>query len=162
MSFQSMFDYDVRGVVSAEEMDKIRENIEYLHEPNYNAAVGADAGIINFTSTSWAKVSATYDKTLVTYGGPIIIMANPIVTYSGTGVLYLDFAIDGVRITDSNNGLWSPYAATTYSFSMIAIAKPAAGSHTLSLYARASAGTHNFRNSATNSLSNMFIQGIEI
>lgn len=123
MSFQAMHDYGVRDVVSADEMDIIRENIEFLDQkPNYDS----DTLTGTFTTSSATYVSCM-TITVETYGGPLEIYAQ----FAGTD-LYADISVDGTYLGDPSFG--SAYIAAVQEMVNIHYLFPiAAGTHTIVL-----------------------------
>jgi len=122
------------------DMDAIRGNIEYLLEPNYDCNITSGSGY-TVTSTSWAKLDAALDISLDTHGGPVLILVTLLANHASSGNGCWDIAVDGTRLGNANSGLAQTPIDTAQPVTFHAISKPVAGTHTISIYVKATAGT---------------------
>lgn len=134
---------------------QIRDNFLALKAPPtaiYNAVEGTDLAL---TSTSWADVDATagkFSQSITTTGGDIWVVLDAAVGVGGVDVLlYLDISIDGVAYgvttLGAADGLYANRFASAgavleghISFHRL-LTSIAAGSHTIKIRYKVSAGT---------------------
>lgn len=140
--FQTMRDFAPLEVVPTTEMDILRENIQYLHSPNF--ARNAVSGTFNVATTVWTKVSATIDTVIESTGGLWTVMVSiPLSAIaSPTGQYFLDLFIDGVAAGDVTYGsrvLTFGEVGSYITFQHMLVLS--SGAHTLSIYARNASGT---------------------
>lgn len=129
-------------VVTAADLNKYRENLEYLHNPNENEYVETnDSSNITTTATTWAVISASYNLSLTTLGGLVLVLLNLQV-----GNLDIDVEVNGTRLgTSGVSGAGSfswPNAAVSSLCNLPVLLALSAGSHTFKAMWRVpSAGT---------------------
>ena len=85
------------SVPTATDLNKYRENLEYLHSPNKVEFVETnDSSNLTTTATTWAVISASYSLSLTTVGGLVLVLLNLMV-----GNLDIDIEVDGTRLGTS-------------------------------------------------------------
>lgn len=153
MAYTTMRDLDTNTLVLASDMDAIRENIEYLLNPNggYYKATG---GNYTTTSTSFVDVDATnFNFSITTYGGDLWVGCNVIVTNGSLTYTAVDVLLDGTLIGNgANYGLGRvALAGATYHLPIsFAIPIPvSAGAHTVKLQWSTTGGTSTMYASST-------------
>jgi len=150
MTYSAMRDFGVREVVPASEMDIIRENIEHIHQvPEYVFLVTV-LSPVSITSSTWAGITGM-DSTFTSTGGLVEVQYQvPVATSTVSGYLALTLYLDGVNIGNASVGL-ATYNSNTGAqiLTVRALARPDAGLHTVSLFARVTAGTWVVGNSAS-------------
>lgn len=113
---------------------QVKDNLAYLLSPN-RFFVSENSGTYTTTSITAANVGANYSKTITTYGGPILIGFQGIVSIGTAGAqfAYLGLSIDSGAMTPCNyTGTQSTNYAGYLSFSYL-YNSVAAGSHTFAL-----------------------------
>lgn len=118
-------------------------NIRHIRRGVAWALLGKDAVV---TSTSWIPV---WSVTVSTSGRPVLMEASFIASME-TGRLSYSFSVDGVEVTGKTYGLGSTdflyvyndpatgYLYPPYNMHPVWMAEPGAGTHTISLVAKAS------------------------
>lgn len=122
---------------SAADLNKLLDNMEWLHAPPADKFEYSGANLTT-TSTTWASIGASWEKTIVTSGGYVLLLLAVQVRF-----LYIDIEVDGARLGHATTGLGT-YAGSFQH--QIYIPRPifnlAAGSHTFkAMWARNTAGT---------------------
>lgn len=84
-------------VTSAADLNKYRENLEYMRAPN-NAEYVELNDSSNYTTTAltWAAISASYSLSITTTGGLVLVLLNLMVNN-----LDIDIEVDGTRLGTS-------------------------------------------------------------
>jgi hypothetical protein len=121
----------------------LRDNLEWLKSRPFNNVTIAST---NTTSTSFVQMTGS-SVSLSTVGGNVMIVFLGTVNNSGAGnTSSFDLAIDGTRQGDASFGLvtvHTPLANYNDMCCMVFMTStpPSSGSHTYSIYWKASAGT---------------------
>jgi len=130
----AMDDLTAGDLVKEADMDAIRGNIEYLHEPNTATIAHDNSADYSTTSVSYVDVDATnVTLALTTYGGPILIMA----TFSAANTTLawgFQFDVGGVAV-GTQTALSGD--SDTNLVTLVAYYKPAAGAQTIKLQYKA-------------------------
>lgn len=141
-TYQTMVDLDDDDIVSAVDMDALRVNLEVLQYPNYEWNLWM-AGATNISSTSWVLVSPTYTRTIESAGGLWDLAYHiPVGNSVVSGYWMFTIYVDGVNIGHPTYGIVG--GTGNIAFQMVSARMQVqldAGSHTVELYARVSAGT---------------------
>jgi hypothetical protein len=120
--------------------EQLRDNLEFLKTPPTSLYNLNQASDYTTTSTSFVDVDATnLSLTIVTAGGDVLI------TFMGfggsSGRIYLDVAIDGVRMAGDDGFLASANGVST-PVTLVALKQGlSAGSHTFKLQWKVNTGT---------------------
>lgn len=119
---------------------EIRDNVMALKDPPSEEFADSYSGsaFASTTSTSWIAIGGSYNLTLETKGGDILLVFSASVSNA-----YLDFAIDGARV-GGNDGLLAIPTVATYgtSMQMIHVAQDLiAGEHQFDVYWKVASGT---------------------
>lgn len=136
-------------ILTAEHMDDIRENINYLLSPNNAGEVRNNAADYTTTSQTFVDVDAVnLARTITTHGGPVLILVSVsgymnAVNYSGA----LDVEVDGTRIGSAHSfgltrfhGVGGAAYAQNLSFACLKTGL-SAGEHTFKLQFRCNGST---------------------
>lgn len=114
-------------VLTAADLEKLNDSIEYLLTPNYQFVTEL-SGTYTTSSTSYTNVGSNYAVSLTTHGGRVVIQASGYLTVSGAAAytLTLGLALDGavsIKFATLTAGYFSVFHVWT----------PAAGAHTIAL-----------------------------
>lgn len=122
----------------------IRDNLNALKTPPTDFSLSAAGSDYTESSSTFNDIDATnLSATITTTGGDILVGFCGSVFQSGSGKQYWDILDNGVSVTGDSNGI-GLVANTSYeglaSFVYL-IESPSAGSHTIKLQWRVTAGT---------------------
>ena len=130
-------DWTIDDLVAASDMNAIGENLAALKNPSAAAyATAADMSISN--SSAFADIDSSFNLTIDTAGGDVLVHFHGTVTHSG---LRLDVDVDGTRQGDADYGIRrGGLNHELVSFSRL-IQNLSPGTHTFKLQARNSSAT---------------------
>ncbi len=143
MTWNTLTGYVDGNVPVAADVNKYLQNLTHLHTPVVSSYIETnDAADLTTTSTTWAFVGSSWNKTFTTEGGRVLVLLSCIINN-----LHLDFEMDGTRLGTSGTGghgaMVSPSGGSvTPQIAFFHIYTLAAGSHTVKTAWRVpSAGT---------------------
>lgn len=139
-TWTSMTNRSAGDTIAEADWDAYQGNLEYLLEPNHDCNITSGSGY-TVTGTSFAPLDAALDITLTTYGGPVLLLVTLLANHASSGTGCWDIAVDGTRLGNTNSGLAQTPIDAPQTVTFHAISKPAAGSHTFSIYVKVTAGT---------------------
>jgi len=112
-SWTTMTDLSAGDLVTEEDMDAIRGNLEYVLDPNADVAMYIKGSNIAATNNTWQDVDATnLSLTITTYGGPVAIWFAAMARVGSGNVCYFDVTVDGTRFANTTKGLVTSHVAT--------------------------------------------------
>lgn len=144
-SWTTMNDLSTGSLVTEADMDAIRENIEYLLDPNKQQVQRNNSGSYSTTSTVFVDVDATNVKsTVTTNGGPVLVMVTLNASHAGLVNISFDIDVDGTRwgasFTDGICEVYGNSVLRVVNFAILVTGLGAA-SHTFKLQWKTDAGT---------------------
>lgn len=140
-------DWEINQLVTADDLnEQLRDNLEYLLEPNYDQIIRDNSGDYSTTSATFEDVDETnLALSLTTHGGHILVQVIGSLATAGEAV-FLDLDLDGTRAGDGfTNGLYTHEASGDgdgFFFAHI-FPTPSAGAHTIKLQWRRESGNSN-------------------
>lgn len=130
----------------------VRDNLNALFSPNFGRSAYTSGANHTTTSTSFVNVDATNITFSVTSAGGMYWLGFTGRAFVNSGVnnMFIDIAVDGTRLGDATNGLIRPTSTTAGGFFLVmAPATLTAGSRTITLQWRVSAGTGTLESTTT-------------
>lgn len=128
-------------LISEADWDAFQGNIEYLLNPNSSELDLTTGNVTMSSSGSFADLTGI-TRTVTSNGGPILIIFHAQFSDSSNSQVDFDLLLDGAT-EGGTAGIvnLSITAGAYYMLSFVHAVAPAAGSHTIKLQARTSAGT---------------------
>jgi hypothetical protein len=105
MAWTSVSAFTDQQVVTHTIMNQLADNIDYLRSRVTDTSlVSAET---TTTSTTFVSMGASFEKTITTYGGPVLVLLTGAVRVTGVGteIGRFDIEVDGARIGHTTGGI---------------------------------------------------------
>lgn len=128
------------GTPTHTDLNKFRDNGEWLHALPKDSHVQTSDTDLTTTATTWASISANFEKTLVTSGGNVLALIELSITN-----LEIDLDVDGTRLgstpATTGAGIARVELQRRSLFLPIFLDNLSAASHTFKVMWKATSGT---------------------